>query len=221
MCKINVPSVTLQTAVLMQVKELAAQNKQFSVHDITRAIRTKASDGDLEIPEVEVSGASFRFDIPHAKVKAIFDELWRTGVFDSDFTLSRNFNGTYFEYTPTPVSPVTATTPLGLVQAMANKGLQAAANVALPNNIVPFPTPQPQKLPPPAPSDSVVQGRIQTYLDNCESKGFRPTLKQVQSAIKRDVSTGWSCEKIQDYVEGLGYSIVADPDYVSASQIDW
>jgi len=209
MCKSNVPSVTLQTAVLMQTKEFASQNKQFSVHDITRAVRSKVSGGNLEIPEVEVSGASFRFDIPHAKVKAIFDELWRTGVFDTDFSLSRNFNGTYFEYTPTLV----ATSPI--YQPVA----ATPVSQPVPSNIIQFPTPPvatATKV-----SDSVVQDRIASYLDNCESKGFHPTLKQVQSAIKRDVSTGWSCEKIQDYVEGLGYTVVANPHYLSASQIDW
>ena len=111
----NVPSVTLQSAVLLQVKEFVKNKQTFSVHDITRNIRSKASSGDLEIPETEVSGTSFKNDIPHAKVKNIFDNLWQTGVFDSEFTLSRLFNGTYFEYTPTLVNQMTPTptpTPL-------------------------------------------------------------------------------------------------------------
>ena len=103
MCN-QVQSVTLQTAVLMQVKEFAQTNTPFSVHDITRTIRTKAAQGELEIPEVEVQGASFRFDIPHPKVKGIFEEMWKTGVFDPDFTLSRQFNGMYWLYTPAPVN---------------------------------------------------------------------------------------------------------------------
>ena len=199
MCN-QVPSVTLQTAVLMQVKEFASNNQSFSVHDITRTIRNKTGQGELEIPEVEVSGASFRFDIPHAKVKALFDELWRTGVFDPDFTLSRQFNGMYFEYTPSPV------------------GGAAYAGVSVTQT-----APQPSAPVATAPSapvpDSVVRDRIQTYLQNCTSKNFRPTLRNVQSAIKRDVSTGWSCEKIQDYIENLGYDIVPDPDAISKAQV--
>src|ERR1035441_7849921 len=118
MCnKQQVPSVTLQSAVLMQVKAFAQNNTPFSVHDITRTIRQKTSQGELEIPEVEVQGASFRFDIPHPKVKALFDELWTSGVFDPDFSLSRKFNGMYFEYTPTSgndpyTSTIPTTTPL-------------------------------------------------------------------------------------------------------------
>lgn len=193
-------TVTLQTAVLMQVKEFANNNKAFSVHDITREVRSKVNQGVLEIPEVEVAGASFRFDIPHAKVKALFDELWRTGVFDPDFSLNRNFNGTYFEYTPSPVASVAPAIPTPTFTVSQPPVTPPASAVAVS-------------------SDKTVQDRIQIYLNNCESRSFQPTLKQVQSAIKRDVSTGWSCEQIQDYVEGLSYDVIADPDYVSASQV--
>jgi hypothetical protein len=188
-------TVTLQTAILIQVKELAGNNKTFSVHDITREVRSKVNAGILEIPEVEVHGSSFRFDIPHAKVKSLFDELWRSGVFDPDFSLSRNFNGTYFEYTPTPVAA------------------QASVTIAQPAIVPPS-----ASVPSAAPATTVT-GRIDKYLSNCQARNFRPTLKQVQSAIKRDVSTGMTCEQIQDYVEGLGYSVTVDPEVLSASQV--
>ena len=101
----NNKSVTLQTAVLMTVKEFAAQDKQFSVHDITSDIREKTSSGKLEIPEVENKGilSRYLYDIQHVKVKELFDEMWKTGVFDNDFTVSRTYNGTFFEYTTVPV----------------------------------------------------------------------------------------------------------------------
>ena len=192
-------TVTLQTAILIQVKELAGNDQTFSVHDITREVRSKVNAGILEIPEVEVHGASFRFDIPHAKVKNLFDELWRSGAFAPDFSLSRNFNGTYFEYTPSPVAPV------------------ASVTVAQPAIVSPHFAPTPSNgIAAPA---TVVTDRINKYLSNCQARNFRPTLKQVQSAIKRDVSTGWSCEQIQDYVEGLGYKVTVDPEVLSASQV--
>jgi len=202
----NVPSVTLQTAVLMQVSEFAKNSQPFSVHDVTRAVRSKASQGELEIPEVEVAGASFRFDIPHSKVKGIFDELWRTGVFDPAFTLNRNFNGMYFEYTPS-LNPSSTSTPAAAPSVQVSNPPYTTSTTSTATAIA-APVP-----------DAVVMDRIQTYLNNCASRNFRPTLKQVQSAIKRDVSTGWSCEKIQDYVENLGYDVVANPEYVSASQV--
>jgi hypothetical protein len=198
MCQ-QVQSVTLQTAVLMQVKEFAQNNQPFSVHDVTRAIRAKTGNGELEIPEVEVSGASFRFDIPHAKVKALFDELWRTGVFDPDFILSRQFTGMYFEYTPTPI----------------NGGMTPPPSVA---PTAPAPTAAVSAPSTKAPGD--VEERIEKYLNNCKTRNFRPTLKQVQSAIKRDRSTGWSCERLQEYIsDDLGYSVVQDPDSVSQNQV--
>ena len=205
MCNKTVPTVTLQTAVLMQVQEFANQNQAFSVHDITRNVRTKTFKGELDIPEVKVIGASTRFDIPHTQVKSIFDDLWNTGVFDPMLTLSRNFNGTYFVYTPTLVaqpsttqttSPAT-TTPVG------------------PTPVTYTGTLTPTKL-----SRQDVVARVQIYLDHCASKNFRPTIKQVQSAIKREVSTGWTCEELQDLIEvDLDTEVVEDPSYVSMSQV--
>lgn len=204
MCN-QVQSVTLQTAILMQVKEFAQAQQPFSVHNITQEVRSKVNSGTLEIPEVEVTGASFRFDIPHTKVKALFDELWRTGVFDPDFSLNRQFNGTYFEYTPTLNTPVAAPVPTVMPAAFVT-----APQPSFTATTTAAPTPT---------GDAAVRSRIQTYLTNCGNRNFRPTLKQLQSAIKRDTSTGWSCEKIKDYVEGLGYSVVDDPDAISRSQI--
>lgn len=209
MCNSNVPSITLQTAVLMQVQEFAQNSQTFSVHDITTVVRRKTASGELEIPEVEVVGSSFRFDIPHVKVKAIFDELWRTGVFDPFLTLRRQFNGTYFEYTPTQVA--NTCTPVPAIPTNVNNVTLSPAPPVVPALKVTSPPPT---------SDDNVKNRIRTYLNNCVTRNYRPTLKQVQSAIKRAASTGWTCEQIGDFVEqDLGYTIVADPDFVSASQV--
>ena len=204
MCQ-QAQSVTLQTAVLMVVKEFAQNSQTFSVHDITRSIRSKASLGDLEIPEVEVAGASFRFDIPHSKVKALFLEMWNSGVFDPDFTITRNFNqsGGYFDYSPEPAggsyaqvstapsATTTATTAAPTANSRASRW-----------------------------TDATVQRRVAAYLENCGARNFRPTLKQVQSAIKRDVSTGWSCEDLQSLITSqLGYTVVDNPANVSKSQV--
>ena len=216
MCnKPNVPSVTLQTAVLMQVQEFANNNQQFSVHDVTRAVRSKVSDGELEIPEVEVDGASFRFDIPHTKVKSIFDELWRTGVFDPTFTLQRNFNGKYFDYVPSVNTsvPGISVAPTPAVTPSVNPATAILTSIAtltsIPNSL------KPQSAP------GVVAERTNSYLIHCSSKNFRPTLKQVQSAIKRgDISTGWTCAELKDLIETeLGYTVIADEDYISEAQV--
>ena len=207
----SVPSVTLQTAVLEQVKYFASVSRTFSIHDVTTAIRRNVAQGELEIPETEVAGSSFRNDIPHSKVKEIFNDLFSTGVFDPYCTFNRKFNGTYFEYTPIQVActqPVTQpVTPA--VTVTANVGNAAPVTVTTTPNVSVSQI-----------ADADVKSRISIYLNNCRIRNFRPTLKQVQSAIKRSASTGWTCTKIGDYIEQeLGYTIVSDPDFVSASQV--
>ena len=221
MCN-QVQSVTLQTAVLMQVKEFAQSNQQFSVHDITSALRNKTAQGDLEIPEVEIQGASFRFDIQHVKVKALFDELWRTGVFDPDFTLSRQFNGMYFQYTPSLVGGGAVAGISVTPQAPLSAGVPAVAPVASATNAnnVGQNWGATSASPAPAPVSTDVKDRVALYLTNCKTRNFRPSLKQVQSAIKRGAaSTGWSCESLKAIAEGLGYTVVANPDSLSKAQV--
>lgn len=148
-------TVTLQTAVLMQVKEFASKQTTFSLHDITRSIRENTSNGGLEIPEVEVHGASFHFDIPHAKVRGIFEELWRNGVFDIDFKLNRQHNGTYFEYVAVGTPSVPA---------------PAAVSLKPTNAPIYYPT--------------LVDSKIKNYLENCKGKTKSPTMKEIQSSLK-------------------------------------
>jgi hypothetical protein len=70
------------------------------------------------------------------------------------------------------------------------------------------------------PPRSTVVERVKLYLNHCASRNYRPSLKQVQSAIKRqDKSTGWTCEELSDVVNDLGFDIISDPDYVSMSQV--
>ena len=218
MCN-QVQSVTLQTAVLMQVKEFAQNNTPFSVHDITRTIRSKTAQGELEIPEVEISGASFRFDIQHAKVKALFDELWRTGVFDPDFSLSRQFNGMYFQYTPSLINGGAVAGISVAPQAPLSAGVPTTASATNASNVGQN-WGATSAAPTPAPVSTDVKDRVALYLTNCKTRNFRPSLKQVQSAIKRgDASTGWSCESLKAIAEGLGYTVVANPDSLSKAQV--
>jgi hypothetical protein len=204
MCQ-QVQTVTLQTAILKQVAKFADNNSVFSVHDITIAIRNKAASGELEIPEVEVQGASFRFDIPHSKVKALFDELYHTGVFDTNYRLDRSFNGTYYEYTPT--------------------GLNSNSTPAVaPSPTTASPTPAaPATAPATAPAGTISTSnvaRIGLYLSNCATRQFQPTLRQVQSAIKRnDFIPIPSCEELKQYITSLGYTIVYAPDSLSHAQV--
>ena len=211
MCN-QVPSVTLQTAILMQIQEFVKNNIPFSIHDITRNLRDKTTKGEIEIPEVEVNGNSFHFNISHTKVKSHFEELWRTGVFDPDFYLNRQFNGMYFVYTATPVNisynvdgisvtpqvqcstgvPTTATTPNG------------SGNSTLIG-----------------PDEQFIWSKVERYLIGCKSRDVNPTLKQVQSAIKRRHSrcSLYSCEELKHLIEKQNYIITNHPNGNSKSKV--
>ena len=197
----NQSPVTLHTAVIMIATEFAKGQKPFSIHEITKEVRRRANDGKLEIPEVEVQGASFRFDIHHARIKNEFDELWRTGVFDPTFTLTRQFNGTYFEYTPT----LNSSAPAQIQTAPASVTTSTPTTAPGTSGQLPM----------------GIQLRISSYLTNCRAENFCPSLKNVQSAIKRsNVSTGYSCEFLRDFIEDyLGYGIVDDSEDTSYSLV--
>lgn len=203
----SVPSVTLQTAVLEQVKYFASVSRTFSIHDVTTAIRRNVAQGELEIPETEVAGSSFRNDIPHSKVKEIFNDLFSTGVFDPYCTFTRKFNGTYFEFTPALVTvPAPAVSAAPAVTVTANVGNSAPVTVT--TNVPASPV-----------ADADVKARINTYLDNCRIRNFRPTLKQIQSACKRNVGDCPTCEELKLYITNMGYTIVDEPDAVSRTQV--
>jgi hypothetical protein len=223
MCNSN-KTVSLQTAVLMVVREFAKNNKPFSIYEITREVRTRAFNGELDIPEAKVNGSSSRYDIPHTKIKDLFDDMWLTGVFDPEFTLSRQFvtvnSVSYFLYTPTLVNNVSTATMPSLPPTVNTPSVINPPFAPGYTPSVNTPTVTPTTLPFVKPSKQDITARVELYLDNCATRNFRPTLKQVQSAIKRDKSTGWTCEELQEIIEvDLGYDVVASPDYLSASQV--
>ena len=204
----NVQSVTLQTAILMEVKEFSLTNTPFSVHDITQNIRRKTMDGTLEIPEVEVVGASIRFNIPHANVKSIFDEMWRNGTFDPFLTLSRNFTGKYFRYAPTPVSTQSSQTSTQPTQQSIPQVpcTFAPASTTVQNN-----------------TDNIVKAdkntvtqRIKQYLEYCKSAYVTPTMKKIQSSIK---CNGWTCRDISYIVSNDLNKTVVRHGYISKSSV--
>jgi hypothetical protein len=205
----NVPSVTLQTAVLLAVKDFAQASKTFSIFELTQAIRTKCNNGQLEIPEVEVSGGGqYRFQIEHTKVKALFLELRDTGVFDPDFSLSEAFNqgGGYRTYTPSPIGTTTVGAPTSATPTSVPVLTANAPTATNANGSVSF--------------DSDVQARIKNYLNNCRNRQFRPSLRHVQSAIKRgDHMTGLTVEALKDFITGLGFSFSTDPNALSRYQV--
>jgi hypothetical protein len=203
-----VPSVTLQTAVILAVKNFGTNGQTFSIHDITKAIRNQCNNGELEIPEVEITGGGqYRFEVEHTKVKALFLDLFNSGAFDNDFALLEEFNRANGFRTYTPQTQVnTPTSPVPVV---------GTAPITTPVVTISAPTASTTKS-----IDSEVQGRIQKYLDNCKNRNFRPSLRHVQSAIKRgDHSTGYSVEDLRDFIQGLGYQFSMNPDSLAKYQV--
>lgn len=175
-------SVTLQTAILTTVTEFSRTGQKFSAHDITQSIRKQCNVGNMEIPEVEaLSGAdSHRFHIDHVKVRDAFLQMYDTGIFDSGFSISRNHNGRYYEYV---FANTSVNTPL----------------------VATVPTPQTYQ-PTTSNVNSSILDRVKLYLSNCQNRNFSPTIKHVQSAIKRgNKSTGIRRNQLIAVISGLGY----------------
>lgn len=201
----NVPSVTLQTAILLQVKEFAEKNTKFSAHDITAALRSKCNSGQMEIPEVEdLSGAdSHRFNIQHNAVRTLFNEMRDNGVFDAEYTIRKQFNGMFFEYIADVVNK-TSTPSVTPAATPANPPFVPAPATF----VAPIPTSTTGVL------DNILKDRVESYLENCANRNFRPSLKNVQSAIKRgNKSTGVSSAELLDYIQkDLGYKVTVGGD---------
>jgi hypothetical protein len=189
----TIQSVSLQTAILLQIKEFAQTNRTFSVHDITVELRKKCNTGQLEIPDIEdISGAdNFRYPVDHKEVRNLFNQMRDNGVFDSDYTLQATFNKMFYTYTvtkktsPTPVSKTPSVTPIAIAK---NVWSQASCGA----------------------SSSQIETRVRQYLVNRSSDSFTsyPTIKQIQSAIKRgNRSTGVSTGDLIAMVKALGYPV--------------
>lgn len=206
----TVPTVTLQTAILLQVKEFAEQGKKFSAHDITAQLRSKCNNGQMEIPEIEdVSGQDgFRYNVQHNAVRTLFNEMRDNGVFDSDFQIRKQFNGMFFEYVADAVNqgatPMTPVTPTVMTPSVS------------PTPVVTPSTPSTTGV-----LTSDIKVRVENYLENCATRNFRPSLKNVQSAIKRgNKSTGISSAVLLDYIQNeLGYSISYSGRNIKHTQI--
>lgn len=200
----TVKILTLEEAIQFQIEQFSIQNESFSIHDITTALRKKTASGDLEIPECDISGSSLRCHIGHAQVKSLFEALYNGGSINPAFDLTRVFTGMFFKYTPN------YTAPSANVSGGVSTPPSAAPATPTPTTSVSVSNPR-----------SVVLDRIKLYLTNCTSRNFRPTIKQVQSSIKRgEKSTGYTAVQLVELIEkDLGYTVVQNPDFISSSQV--
>jgi hypothetical protein len=202
----NTPSVNLQTAVLMQVQEFVNSGQAFSRYDITKALRQKCNDGLLDIPEIEDTnpGVTNRYNVSKDAVDTIFEQLYQNCLANGLPPLSYSYNrqGGYRVFAADP----------NAVQAVS----QPATYVSQPNVPTLYPgvatsTPTITPITPTTTvtlSDPEIRRRVGLYMDHCGKIGLAPTLKQIQSAIKRgSKSTGLSYREIANVATSLGYKV--------------
>jgi hypothetical protein len=215
MCNSTTPSVNLQTAVLMQVQEFVNAGQSFSRYDITKALRQKCSDGTLEIPELEIvnPGASYRYDIRKQAVDDVFEQLWRNclanGLPPLQVTYDRNLGYRIFSVdqnalaqSAVPAILATATAPTPAYVSTPPTAVVTLPPVN-PNQITSVPASSLVPL-----TDAEIKRRVTLYMDHCQSVGVTPSLKQIQSAIKRgNKSTGLSYREIANVAMSLGYKV--------------
>lgn len=201
MCNPSVPSVSLATAVLMQVQEFVQTGKQFSRYDVTKSLREKCNNGLLEIPEVEnTTGGNPRYFIPKQAVDDIFEQLWRNCLANGLPSLTAAYNPSLgyrtFSVDPTTISAAPQTTPQVAPQVSTPPAVSSSPSVSYGTGPVIV-------------SDAEIRRRVTVYMERCKGYNIVPSLKQVQSAIKRgNRSTGLSHTELANIVMSLGYKAV-------------
>jgi hypothetical protein len=185
---------TLREAVKASVNS-GIDGAVFSVFDITQMLRNGCNYGNIVIEECQTSYPTFtvdfkknvkyHYDISHSAVRTNFYNLYDCGELDIvAYSMAGPAGGQYRTYVKknSLTSAVTSTSnPASVIPATSfNTAVQATTKVAS------------------TPSD--INGRIFTYLLNKKNAGKTVTLKQVQSAIKRDTTTGLTCSQIRDVI---------------------
>lgn len=208
----NVPSVSLATAVLMQVQEFVNSGQEFSRYDITKALRQKCNDGLLEIPECEDTNpaATYRFSILKNVVDGIFDQLFQNclanGLPPLKVTFDRQRGYRLFSVdaalasTPVVAAPAQPSAPMAYATNPSNVGGSWSSKTPPASVVVSVPS---STL-----TDTEIKRRVALYMESCKKLGVQPTLKRIQSAIKRgNHSTGLSCREIANVAISIGYKV--------------
>ena len=190
----------------MQIQEFITSGQSFSRYDITKALRQKCNDGQLEIPEIEnVNPGNIRFNVRKASVDTIFDQLYsnllqngipalrydfnrdqQTGVGYRVFSVDNTVAQTVLPVVAAP-APAPTPSPATSINSMNYFAVQASASTS--------------------PDDAEIRRRATVYLQNCQKIGKVPSLKKIQSAIKRKVSTGLSRKECFNLATSLGFKV--------------
>jgi hypothetical protein len=183
----------LKEAIVIAIADLITNKTTFSIHNITTFIRSAVSKGELDIP-----GCNAPEDIHHLDVRKLFRTMLTDKELDS-FKLIETHNGVYFEYTPTSVP-----NSMGLSTTTSTSTVWNNSDIKSTDNKMPYSENSPIAR---IPKDEVMR-RIETYLGRCSDKGVNPTIKLVQSAIKRgDELLGWTCRELENLITANEYKV--------------
>jgi len=185
MCDKN-KEISLQTAVLMQINEFVNSGQSFSRYDVVNALRQKCNDGFLYID-------GFNKIIKKKIFNKVFDELWtcvlKIGLPALNCRLAQSPNGLKYRLYSTNCNTEIPKSDNYIISKSGTLGSDIDA-IYKTNKI--FTDDE---------SGTLGYKRIKTYLINCVSKNVKPTLKQIQSAIKRrNGGPCWTCKDIHNII---------------------
>ena len=175
-------TLTFATAVLCAIRRFTSISFDFSAHDITKELRRQVNSGEIalsDIDERDVDGSITQY-IEHDVVRNLVRELYTENLIPD---YGRKDNGQYIVYTKLNITPSQTTT------------------VTLAAQPTPTPTPTP---PQPAISQITKETMVIDYVKRKVAKGEHPTLKRIQSRMKRASLT---CGEIESVLMKYGYAV--------------
>ena len=197
-------NITLTVAILNVIRDFRNQGQSFSAHDVTRKIREYVNTDVITISDIDdntnsnendtsnASNVSFVTKVEHSRVRQLVAELFNnkhiTGFTRRSKTTSEGV--TYSSYEPAGADSVANSTANPTANPTANSSDNSTTN----------PTANPTANP-----NARVNFIIASYLKNKTSRGEKPTLKSVQSRLKRE--TKISTFQIKNLVRSLGYRV--------------
>jgi hypothetical protein len=188
----------LYTAVIKEAQE----QKKFSAHNLTQALRDKVNNSALVIEDVgqithPVTGDTVA-DVPHNLVNETVKEIFDTQV----LPLKREFAKGYYLYSLEDAQVTTAAkAPLVFVPTIGGLSQQAAAKLpASFGQLIKLPT-------------NDLESKVRFYVDNKKQTNQPATLRGIHSSIK---TKGVKIVDISHICNKLGFSVThKTPTYQS------
>ena len=197
--KIMKEQKTFKQSILDITETFKQEGDQFSIFDITRTLRHKVNDGEIQITDKnpQTIAGKTTYSIDHFEVRNIFLGAVSSGEING---LIRTFNnaGGYNLYQNDDTNSVS------LANTVASIGQQSTAFAT--NQTMPA---TPVVRPIIAPTNQVDTNALRTYLTNMKGKVSQVSMKRVQSRF--DSVQGKSCQDYATLIESLGYQVIKAP----------